>query len=234
MLDIVRMGLERRDRIAAIWTAAFEHDPLMEWIFPDEATRLESLRRWWLFSLDHLLPGSELHGTRIDGCVAYWQSPQDDQTPPAAGGDDVGSDDDGSSDDDVGSDDGFGSDDDVGLEPDSQARFAALMTEMLGDLAPSRMEALGRMHQARPSEPHWYLAVLGTSPDQQSRGLGGRVLAPMLERCDRTGVPAYLESSNPANVGFYRRHGFEATGRFVLDDDVLVTPMFREPHPPPF
>ncbi|WP_419917804.1 GNAT family N-acetyltransferase [Candidatus Poriferisocius sp.] len=200
MLDIVRMGLERRDRIAAIWVAAFEHDPLMGWIFPGEPARLESLRRWWGFTLDHLLPGSELHGTRTDGCVAYWQPPRGDEALPMA--------------------------------QDAGAEFVTMMNELLGELAPSRMEALGRMHQARPSDPHWYLAVLGTSPEQQSKGLGGRVLAPMLERCDRIGLPAYLESSNPANVGFYRRHGFEPSGRFTLGGQVLITPMIREPIPP--
>lgn len=208
MLDVVRMGMERRDQIAAIWADAFERDPLMTWVFPDEATRVSSLRHWWGFNLDHSVPGSELHGTRVDGCVAYWQPPRSEK--------------------------------DSSTEPDKadrgesegQVAFVAMMTELLGELAPSRMEALGKMHQARLAEPHWYLAVLGTSPDQQGKGLGGRVLAPMLDRCDRIGDMAYLESSNPANVGFYRRHGFEPLGEFILGDGVLITPMAREPRPP--
>ena len=202
------MGLERRDQIAAIWADAFEQDPLMKWVFPDDAARRESLRRWWGFTLDHLMLGSELHGTRIDGCAAYWQPPQDKKN---------------SSMKSDGPDHG---------ESDGQRAFVAMMTDLLGELAPSRMEALGQMHQARLSAPHRYLAVLGTSPSQQSQGLGGRVLAPMLDRCDRIGELAYLESSNPANVGFYRRHGFEPIGEFVLGDGVLITPMAREPRPP--
>ena len=208
MLDIVRMGLERREQIAAIWADAFEQDPLMKWVFPDDAVRVKSLRRWWEFSLDHQPPGSELHGTRIDGCVAYWQPPRSKK------------------------DSSTGPEEADRGESEGQKAFVAMMTELLGDLAPSRMEALGQMHQARLSEAHWYLAVLGTSSDQQSKGLGGKVLAPMLERCDRIGELAYLESSNPANVGFYRRHGFESIGEFVLGDGVLITPMAREPRPP--
>ena len=207
-MEIVRMGLERRDQIAAIWANAFEQDPLMRWVFPDDAARRESLRRWWGFSLDYQPPGSELHGTRIDGCAAYWQPPQHKK------------------------DTSVEPDEADGGESDGRKAFVAMMTELLGELAPSRMEALGQMHQARLPEPHWYLAVLGTSPDQQSRGLGGRVLAPMLDRCDRTGELAYLESSNPANVGFYRRHGFDPVGEFVLGDGVHITPMAREPRPP--
>ena len=202
------MGLERREQIAAIWARAFEPDPMMRWVFPDDSTRLESLRRWWGFSLDHMPPGTELHGTRADGCVAYWQPPRKQEAPSSR------------------------QIDNSDERSDGQSAFVAMMTELLGDLAPSRMEALGKMHQARLPEPHWYLAVLGTSPDQQSKGLGGKVLAPMLARCDRIGMLAYLESSNPANVGFYRRHGFEPHDEFILGDGVLITPMSREPHPP--
>ncbi|MCY4036542.1 MAG: GNAT family N-acetyltransferase [bacterium] len=203
MLEIVRIGLERRDQIAAIWAEAFEPDPLMRWVFPDGAARLESLRRWWGFILDHLPAGAELHGTRVSGCAACWQPPRPDE--PA------------------------GREEAELRRSGGQAAFVAIMTELLGDLAPSRMAALGQMHQARLSEPHWYLAVLGTAAGQQGRGLGGRVLAPMLDRCDRLGQLAYLESSNPANLGFYRRHGFEPVGEFAVGDGVLITPMTREP-----
>ena len=43
-------------------------------------------------------------------------------------------------------------------------------------------------------------------------GARDEVLAPVLERCDAEGVPAYLESSKESNVSFYRRHGFDVTG----------------------
>ena len=207
MLEIVRMGLERRDQIAAIWTSAFADDPFMEWLFPDDATRRASLTRWWDFTLDHLPAGTELHGTRVDGCVAYWQPPRSET-------------------------DQADENDNHAEESDSHGEFMAMMNELVGDLVPSRLEGLSQIHQARLAEPHWYLAVLGTASDQQSQGLGGKVLAPMLDRCDRTGMLAYLESSNPANVGFYRRHRFETTGELVLGDDVLVTLMTREPRPP--
>lgn len=208
MLEIVRMGLERRDQITAIWADAFEQDPLMKWVFPDDSARLGCLRQWWGFLLDRLPVGAELHGTRTDGCVAYWQPPRDGEAQSTS------------------------RDDDSEEMSDWAVEFAALMSELLGDLAPSRLEALDKMHQARLTEPHWYLSVLGTSSSRQSKGLGGKVLAPMLNRCDRIGELAYLESTNPANVGFYRRHGFESIGEFTVGDGVLITPMVREPHPP--
>jgi ribosomal protein S18 acetylase RimI-like enzyme len=69
-----------------------------------------------------------------------------------------------------------------------------------------------RLEHRHPRDPHLYLAVLGVDPSGQGRGLGSRLLAPGLERCDAEGVPAYLESSKERNVAFYGRHGFEVTG----------------------
>ncbi|HWB69727.1 MAG TPA: GNAT family N-acetyltransferase, partial [Solirubrobacterales bacterium] len=60
-----------------------------------------------------------------------------------------------------------------------------------------------RKHPAAP--PHWYLATLGTDPAAQGRGLGTTVLKPVLERCDRDGVGAYLESSKERNIDYYAR-----------------------------
>ena len=219
-LEIVRMGLERRERIAAIWADAFWADPLMNWLFADDNTRRASLLRWWDFTLGHLPSGAELHGSRADGCVAYWQPPRRSLHAPSE-----------PEKADAGESEGRPDQSDHG-ESEGHRAFAAMMAELVGDEAPARMEMLGRIHQHRLPDPHWYLAVLGTTPDQQGRGLGGKVLAPMLERCDRTATVAYLESSNPANIAFYRRHGFETTGELVLDDTVLVTLMTRTPRPP--
>jgi ribosomal protein S18 acetylase RimI-like enzyme len=79
---------------------------------------------------------------------------------------------------------------------------------------------------------HWYLATLGTHPDWQRRGIGTRVLRPVLARCDEEGVPAYLESSKEQNVPYYRRHGFEVTASFdVAPDGPTLWGMWREPRP---
>lgn len=60
-----------------------------------------------------------------------------------------------------------------------------------------------------PDEPVWYLQVLGVHPDAQRRGLGSRLLIPTLKNAHRTGIPCYLETSLPANVGYYQRFGFD-------------------------
>lgn len=92
------------------------------------------------------------------------------------------------------------------------------------------MDAMEKQH---PTAPHYHLAYIGTHPAQQGKGLGSKLLAPMLERCDREGVPAYLESSNPKNEAFYVRHGFVTTGEVDLPKGAPPqTAMWREPRPP--
>lgn len=68
---------------------------------------------------------------------------------------------------------------------------------------------LREVERRHPSEPHWYLGLLGTDPAVQGRGLGAAVLAPVLARCDDEGLPAYTETQKPENVVWYRRFGFE-------------------------
>lgn len=75
-----------------------------------------------------------------------------------------------------------------------------------------RLAALmGYLHTdaLHPDEPHWYLEFLGTVPDKQGTGLGGQVLAPVLERADEQGTAVWAWSSNRRNLAFYHRHGFE-------------------------
>ena len=57
-------------------------------------------------------------------------------------------------------------------------------------------------------------------------------MAPVLERCDDEGVPAYLESSKEKNVPYYERHGFRVTGELRLPKDgPPLWAMWRDPKP---
>jgi len=80
-----------------------------------------------------------------------------------------------------------------------------------------------------PKERHWYLQMLGTEPQSQSRGLGSAVLAPILERCDREAERVYLESSKERNIPFYERHGFKVTQEIQVPRGPVVWAMWREP-----
>lgn len=90
-------------------------------------------------------------------------------------------------------------------------------------------ENLERLHPKDPA--HWYLAVLGTDPPAQGRGLGSAVLGPVLERCDADGVAAYLESSKERNIDFYVRHGFRVLEELRLLRGPPMWKMWRDPRP---
>ena len=87
-------------------------------------------------------------------------------------------------------------------------------------------DATGPYH---PNEPHWYLAVLGTAPEQQGRGIGSELLRETLEECDRTGTLAYLESSKEGNIPFYERHGFRVSGELRPPGGPTLWAMTRHP-----
>ncbi|MDZ7676280.1 MAG: GNAT family N-acetyltransferase [Acidimicrobiales bacterium] len=89
----------------------------------------------------------------------------------------------------------------------------ALVQSFIGDQTIPRLTELGRAGDHRLREPHFYLGILGVVPEGQGTGLGARLVEPVLELCDRAGLPAHLESSNPRNLGFYERLGFD-----VVDD----------------
>src|SRR5918997_5549169 len=51
------------------------------------------------------------------------------------------------------------------------------------------------MDSHHPDEPHYTLFFIGVDPAHQSRGVGARLMRPMLDRFDREGAAAFLESS---------------------------------------
>lgn len=47
-----------------------------------------------------------------------------------------------------------------------------------------------------PSEPRYYLPFIGVDPFTQRRGVGRALAAPVLAKCDRDGIVAYLEADD--------------------------------------
>jgi GNAT superfamily N-acetyltransferase len=114
-----------------------------------------------------------------------------------------------------------------------QARLAPRMFKLFGvRRMPLILKGLATLDKAHPDEQrHYYLGILGTDPGHQGKGLGSAAMQPVLDRCDREGLGAYLESSKEANIPFYRRHGFEVTGEVHMPDGPPLWPMWRDPQP---
>lgn len=116
-----------------------------------------------------------------------------------------------------------------GVAPDDAA-LDRLIEDTIAEPAKSEVSSiLDQMTAAHPKEPHWHLAFIGVDPAHQGRGIGAALLRHTLARVDEQGQHAYLESSNPANVSLYRRHGFEVIREIRVGSAPPVIPMLRVP-----
>ena len=117
------------------------------------------------------------------------------------------------------------------IAAEDEPQLESVLEDLVGSRAEEVIELLERFEAAHPrDEPHYYLSLLGTHPAHAGHGLGMAMLAENLRRIDEKHMPAYLESSNPANNHRYERHGFVRTDQFYPPgSDVPVTTMWREP-----
>jgi len=109
------------------------------------------------------------------------------------------------------------------------AMIPAVIRAFRGRLGIARALALP-IKANHPEEPHWYLAMIGSDPVTRGGGFGNALMRSRLDRCDAEGAPAYLESSNPDNIGYYHRFGFEVTGEIAMPGGgPPLWPMWRAP-----
>ena len=114
-----------------------------------------------------------------------------------------------------------------GVHPNAEAIGEHLSKTVDRDRQPTLHELLVEMDGHHPKEPHWYLAIIGVDAAHQGKGLGAKLLKGALDRCDEEGLVAYLESSNPANISLYERHGFRVMAEIQSGDAPPVFPMLR-------
>lgn len=116
------------------------------------------------------------------------------------------------------------------LGPLAQLRLAPGMIAATGRSLPQVLRAIATIESRHPRAPHYYLPFVGVEPAMQGRGVGTAMLRPILERCDREGLPAYLEATTPRNRACYMRQGFEVTEEFSFPRGGPVSlRMWREP-----
>ena len=114
---------------------------------------------------------------------------------------------------------------------EQEAEYERLTSELVGPRTSEVMELNDRFEAIHPhDDPHYYLPLLGTHPDHRGRGLGMGLLAHTLAQFDAEGVPAYLESTNPANDRRYERLGFVKVGEVSTPDGRhSASTMWRDP-----
>jgi GNAT superfamily N-acetyltransferase len=85
-------------------------------------------------------------------------------------------------------------------------------------------------HMRLVREPHYYVRDIGVHPEEQGKGLGSALMRPTLERCDREGLPAYIEASSERSAGLYERLGFEHIEELRVGGSPPLWLMLRPPH----
>jgi ribosomal protein S18 acetylase RimI-like enzyme len=96
-----------------------------------------------------------------------------------------------------------------------------------GARLPRAMAMLTLIERRHIREPHYYIPYIGVTPEAQGQGLGTALLRPTLDRCDREGLPAYLEATNERNAALYERLGFRRKGELRLGSSPPLWPMLR-------
>jgi len=178
---VAAVGPERWREVTAVLAAAFHDDPVFRWLIPDDARRRPALERFFAIEARDV---ALAHGRSLAG------SDERDGLVGAA----------------------------LVLPPGRwrmplrvQAAHAPAWVRIFGRRLPHALGLLTRLEQRHPREPHAYLAYVGVVAAAQGRGVGTALLAPLLDRCDRERLPAYLEASNPRSASLYERLGFETT-----------------------
>ena len=199
---VMRLMREQNVLAAKVLTDAFMDDPMYQVIFPDPEDRAKGLNAVWNGILKYSQKYGEVYTTPEVAGAACWLSPGNTEVT-------------------------F-----VGQIRTGLALYRALMkfsAEERTDFMHA-MDFVDVEHKRLVQGPHWYLWALGVSPDHQGKGIGGRLLEPVMARAEEKGIPCYLEVVTETNVAFYEECGFKV----IWDGDtpiqgVHVWMMLRDP-----
>ena len=115
------------------------------------------------------------------------------------------------------------------VHPDVDQLIALLQSSGSDEAKKNGPEVFEKMSRYHPHEPHWYLPLLGVDPLHHGKWLGSALIQHVIGMCDRDKKFAYLESSNPKNIPFYERHGFELLDTIQVNTSPPIFPMLRKP-----
>jgi len=117
------------------------------------------------------------------------------------------------------------------LPPGVHGDDGPLEAVIAGSIAEEKRAEVAALYEQtehyRPTEPHWYLSLIGVEALHRNEGSGAALLEHRLRQCDREHLPAYLWSSNPLNTSLYQRHGFEIAGTIRVGSSPSIYPMLR-------
>lgn len=102
------------------------------------------------------------------------------------------------------------------------------LSEIAGKEASKRFEHLiEKVGKSEPTQKHCEVFFIGLKPFARNKGIGKSLLKPVLDYADTNQVDCYLVSSNPRNISFYERHGFQKYCPIEISSSYSMTGMWR-------
>jgi ribosomal protein S18 acetylase RimI-like enzyme len=161
-----------------ILTGAFWNDPLVEYLFPDDGKRLEQLGTFFRVNLKFSMAAGEVYGTSSMLGCAVWLFPGDKSKPRLSR-----------------------------VELPSE-RFRSLLDEESLRRYVDFEHFMSDRHINLMCPSFCLLLFLGVEENQRRRGIGSRLIQPVLKFADEAKLPCILDTMNEDNLPFYRKHGF--------------------------
>jgi ribosomal protein S18 acetylase RimI-like enzyme len=202
--NIVPLAEENLGAAAEALARAFYNDPLQSYVFPDEIERVARSPAHFAAALRYgMLFGEVLTTEGKPLGAAIWLPPETWEITP---------------------------------ERATAAGFDELPAVMGEEAASRFFSALGAIdpyHHRDVPPAHWYVMVVGVSPEAHGQGLGRALLEPVMNRADAAGLPCYLETAQPKNITFYEYLGFKKVLGVVEPQSGLRLWTFRRDPPAP-
>jgi ribosomal protein S18 acetylase RimI-like enzyme len=177
---VVLLSRDQVPAAGAVLARAFHDDPIWTALWPDEARRrVQLVRMFTALTRTTVVGGGDAVTSADRDAVALWMPPGRD------------------------------------LRVMAQVRSGFALPLFMARLSRRERSALFRtlaMFEKRRAAlvagPHWYLQAIGVEPGRHGQGLGTRLVGYGIDRADRDGTPAYLETETEGNVRFYEGLGF--------------------------
>lgn len=183
---VEKLNEDRIEMVASAFASAFINDPLAKYMIPDVDQRAQSLPAHFAAVIRMGHLFGDVYSTRHPHVgAAVWFGPDAWELNSEQ------------------------------LEQSGAFELPGLLPDGAFERFQGVLEYCEKIHKRDVPAPHWYLALIGVSPDAQGQGIGGALLQPILHRADNQGFPCYLETAEQTNLAFYEKHGFD-----ILVDEV--------------
>ena len=183
--DVIKLQPSQALEASVVAARAFADDPVFTYIISDDREfRLQSLT--WLMNkaIAYLIQHHHIYTTQDLEGIAAWLPPEKIVSGPLES-----------------------------LKMVWNLQLYALPTKVRWSRLGRFLTVLSAIEQAHQQDmdncPHWYLGIMVVDPTYQGRGVGGRLLQPILERASSEGIVCYLVTFIEQAVRFYQKHGFE-------------------------